>query len=190
MVSIEKTGIMSASGEVNENLLIGSKDYVINRLESGNEYYALNVGQSYMGLPSGTTVTISFDLELMVNTANPQMIVYNTNNKGPKQFNNTALHWTAAVGEVIKERVSVTNTIVDRSNSNTDNNYLEFYTVYNTGNKYKITNLKMEIGTVPTPWVPNDLDDIYVGNINGFIETADLSRIAEEYVEGNEFIEY
>lgn len=198
MVSITKNGIMSASGEINENLLIGSSDYVVNTLGFADgarrEYVALNVGQSYMDVPSNTVVTISFDLEMRVKTvdnANPQLTVYNSNNKGPKTFANKGIKWTnVSVGDTIKEHITMTVTIIDRENPTISYNVIEFYSTYGTNNYYKITNLKMELGNVPTPWCPNELDDIYTGNVNGFIESSDLSRISKEYIEGNNFYEY
>lgn len=140
---------------LNSNIEVGGTNYILNSagvLASGlgskagsrAEYQAINVGQSYMDIPHGTQVTISFDLYMTVNTANPILQVYNTNNKGPKAFSNTAtgtgaaggivLNFTAAVNSVINKRVSVTGYINNRTSPTNANNFLEFYSTYGTSN--------------------------------------------------------
>lgn len=133
--SISASGIGSASG-------------------SRKEYQLINVGKSYMGVPSGTQVTISFDLYMTVNTANPSLMVYNTNSKGPKQFHGVTLWFTAAAGTTISKRVSVTEYISDRDNPTLSDNYLEFYSGYGTSNWFSIKNLKLELGNRATDWTP------------------------------------
>lgn len=49
-----------------ENLVIDSANKTVSHLTSGNEYIAINLGQSYMDIPSNTQVTISFDLEMKI----------------------------------------------------------------------------------------------------------------------------
>ena len=131
---------------------------------SRKEYQTIDVGQSYMDVAHGTQVTISFDLYMTVNTANPSLQVYNTNNKCPKAFSNSPtgtgvapgvwLYFTAAAGSVIDKRVSVTGYINDRTSPSMTTNVLEFYSVYGTSNWYSIHNLKLELGNVPTDWSP------------------------------------
>ena len=159
---------LNRGGFGSPNLIINSKNIKNSHLESGNEYMALNVGQSYMDIESGTQVTISFDLEMKyVNTGTSSakyLHIYNTNNKGPKQISD--VNWYPeqhgySVGDIIKTRASVTTTIVDRADHKTDDNYIEFYTVYNTGNVFSISNLKVEVGNKATPWTPNPADDLY-----------------------------
>lgn len=177
-----------------DNLDIGGRNYILNSsgtLVSGlgsaagskKEYQALNVGQSYMNIPHGTQVTISFDLYMTVNTANPIVQVYNTNNKGPKSFSNSptgtgsnsgvTLRFTAAAGTVIDERANVTGYINDRTNPSLSNNFLEFYSNYGSSNWFSISNLKLEIGNKPTDWSPAPEDSlaeeqyIYISTASG-----------------------
>lgn len=128
---------------------------VVSHLTSGNEYIAINIGTAANNIPSGSTVTVSFDLEMKVVTANPTLLVYNTNNKGPMQFNNASKTYTAAANTTLKQHCVYTSTITARgSQATTTNNYLEFYSTYNTGNVFSISNLKLEIGNKPTDWTP------------------------------------
>lgn len=170
-----------------DNLEIGGRNYVLNSeglLASGlgsasgsrKEYQAVNLGQSYMGVEAGTKVTVSFDLYMTVNTANPYIQVYNTNNKGPKAFSSSetgtgssggpVVNFIAAVGSVIDERVSVTGYINDRTSPTNADNWLEFYSNYGTSNWFSISNLKLEKGEKATDWAPAPEDHTaYVDNL-------------------------
>ena len=155
------------------NLEIGGRNYILNsggtlanHLESGNEYIAINVGQSYMNIEDGTTVTISFDLAMKVHTNNPSLLVYNSNNKGPKQVSNKKVDFPdsfkTADDEIHYTRAFVVTTIYDRNieEVTTQDNFIEFYSEYGTGNVFSISNLKLEKGTKATDWTPapEDID--------------------------------
>ena len=52
-----------------------------------------------------------------------------------------------------------------------------------------ICGMKLEEGKVPTLWIPNINDDIYVGS-SGFIENNDICKIQKQgYIQSPEFIE-
>ena len=166
----------------NENLILNSKALTISCFNQANdsrrEYVAVDLGQSYMNIPNGTQVTISFDLKMKLNkvTTSPDkfyLLVYNTNNKCPKAFsslsttisiNSLKINLSGDIGTIYKGRVSTTGFIVDRSSFETvtkTNNFLEFYTDYGSNNFYEITNIKMEEGSIATPWIPNSADALY-----------------------------
>ena len=53
--------------------------------------------------------------------------------------------------------------------------------------------LKIEKGELSTPWCMNENDWGYVGDVHGFIETRDTSKIMsvyENHIQTTEFIEY
>lgn len=55
---------------------------------------------------------------------------------------------------------------------------------------FSIRHCKMEIGEIATAWIPNEIDSIYVGNTNGFINTmVEPAQIAQESVSMTDFIE-
>ena len=49
--------------------------------------------------------------------------------------------------------------------------------------------VKLEEGGVPTPWIPNNTDANYVGNINGFSEESNKVSIGDGFIESSQFIE-
>lgn len=183
------------------NYILNSAGVNGDHLTSGNEYIAINVGQSYMDVAHGTQVTISFDLYMPVNTANPTITVYNTNNKGPKAFSFSPVgtgatggitkSFTAAAGSTIDERVSVTGYINDRSSPSVTNNFLEFYSVYNTGNVIRISNLKLEIGKRATDWTPAPEDStsqeqrVYYRTANSTAPAAPTAWVTSEATANN-----
>ena len=171
---------------------IGGRNYILNSANlsvsglgysagSRAEYRTIDVGQSYMNIKNNTEVTISFDLEMTVNTANPTLMVYNSNRLGPKMFVSKSLKFTAAVGETIKQRCSVVTQITDRENPSLTTNTIEFYSTYDTSNWFKISNLKLEIGNKATDWspAPEDLNNItfQVYAPNGYLLTNELQSL-------------
>lgn len=154
-----------------------------------------------MNVPSGTQVTFSFDVEIKImnqsSTAsnNKYFQVYNSNNKGPKLFGGVRLDSqvfddTQTVGNIYKKRVYATTTITNRDSPTVSDNYMEFYTVYGTGNVFRISNIKCELGNHATPWIPNPNDQIYVGSNHGFIEQDNIMKTYPNFIQTNEFIEY
>lgn len=160
------------------DIQIGGRNYVLNSANlfvsgigsidgSQAEYRYIDVGQSYMDIANDTEVTISFDLEMTVNTANPTLMVYNTNRRGPKTFAAKTLRFTAAVGDVIKQRCNVVVKILDVVEPSRTTNAVEFFSTYGTSNWFKISNLKLEKGNQSTDWTPAPEDLIEsAANVN------------------------
>ena len=174
---------------------IGGRNYILNSTNlsvsglgssagSRAEYRTIDVGQSYMNIENNTEVTISFDLEMTVNTANPTLMVYNSNRLGPKMFVSKSLKFTAAVGETIKQRCSIVTQITDRENPSLTTNTIEFYSTYDTSNWFKISNLKLEKGNKATDWspAPEDLKSItfQLYAPKGYLITKDVPEITLE----------
>ena len=169
------------------NIEIGGRNYILDSANivvtslgsaegSKGEYRAVSLGQSYMNIPAGTEVTVSFDLRMTVNTANPRMQVYNTNNKGPKSFPSHYFNFSAEVGTIITQRCSFTTELIDRSEPASSVNFMEFYTNYGTSNWFEVTNLKMEIGNKATDWSPAPEDiDTEITNLDSRILSAESS---------------
>ena len=129
------------------NLILGSSSLSRDNLAGGarQEYGVVDTGKSYMSTPSGTPVRISFDLEMKVNTANPSLIVYNSNRKGPKWFNDSQAQLPpSSVGNTIKGRISIVVNILDRVSPTLQTNSIEFYSIYGTSNWWKVSSTKME----------------------------------------------
>ena len=177
------------------DLQIGGRNYILNSANlsasglgsvagSRAEYRTIDVGQSYMNINSGTEVTISFDLEMTVNTANPNLTIYNGNRFGPKMITSKSIKFTAAVGDTIKQRCSVVTQITDRENPSLTTNTIEFYSTYDTSNWFKVSNLKLEVGNKATDWspAPEDLKSttfqLYAPK--GYLITNDVPEVTLE----------
>ena len=190
----DTTSTSYAVGATPEGITVGGRNYILDsanivsnklgsEVGSNAEYHAVNVGQSYMNIPHGTIVTFSFDLEMTVNTENPTLMVYNTNNHGPKWLGTRSLQFTAAVGETIKERCHVVSEITDRTDATKTDNYIEFYSTYGTSNWFSVSNFKLETGNKATDWSPAPEDvsnslsnietnlDTSIGDVNTNIQT-------------------
>lgn len=60
-----------------------------------------------------------------------------------------------------------------------------------TGNStIHICGMKLEEGSVPTPWCLNENEDGYLSNKHGFIEIGNTMKIYENIIQTNNFIEY
>ena len=59
-----------------------------------------------------------------------------------------------------------------------------------TGTTYWLTNLKFELGSIPTPWIPNANDYGVVPTSHGFAEQNTFMSVHEDYITTPEFIEY
>ena len=184
--------------EMPQNIEIGGRNLILNSAEleasglgsvSGSraEYRTIDVGQSYMHLEDGTEVTLSFDLEMSVATANPSIMVYNTNRPGPVQINGKTIYLNGNVGSVINERVSVTTTVKINDPATYDYNTIEFYSNYGTDNFFRVSNLKLERGNIATDWTEapedtqaridekadTDLIDNIQTQLDGFVSSED-----------------
>ncbi len=200
MVSIEKTGIMSASGEINENLVCHSDVFrtgshangVTPSVNADGTYQVIaatgnsNYSSSWQAVDAlnnvessftdGDPFTVSFWIKSDdCATTNP-----------PRIYLKPGMGYYSMIGKVTSQYSQVYYSGTWKS----ENALVPHLGWSGLSGTYTICHWKIEKGSVPTPWVPNELDDIYTGNINGFIETADLSRISEEYIEGNNFYEY
>ena len=57
--------------------------------------------------------------------------------------------------------------------------------------KILIKNIKLEEGSKPTPWLPNQSDSIYVSSTVPFVETDENNKlyIGQDYIDANQFYE-
>lgn len=136
------------------------------------EFRAFKVGN--LPIVAGETITVSFDLKMEIGTAvtngTPYLYVYNTNYRGPHgqwiSFTNNSSHpfipiGNYAIGDIFEQRVHFTTTVANSFNPGSQTeDWIEFYSNYNTENKITINNLKIEKGSIATPWCPNSSDEL------------------------------
>jgi len=78
------------------------------------------------------------------------------------------------------------------TNANANRNIYIGITTGDASVTTQMCRVKLELGSTPTPWCPNETDDIYTGTATGFIESDTATpKIADaEYIETTEFIEW
>ena len=161
------------------NYIIGSKDLVLDKINDEHGFF--NFGSSYSNIPNGTQVTFSFDLEMVLATPNDDNGGYviafgNLYKIGPKSITmvDGLLHSPIMIsipgetGTTFSGRVNGTGYIIDAEKDKITNDYnlIEFITGDGTtGNAFRITNPKLELGNKATDWSPapedvqSDIDD-------------------------------
>jgi len=103
----------------------------------------------------------------------------------------SALHNRNNQNFIIKTVPTNTWTYVAQTFTTTADCKFYSYHIYfaNTSQTIWISDVKLEEGNVPTLWIPNINDDIYVGS-SGFIENNDICKIQKQgYIQSPEFIE-
>lgn len=218
-VSFTKSGIVTASGiEVGANLmpnslqmqlgsanpstgtwrLAGSSTMTRSRVQIDDITYGFqNVGTqtandgSCYGIDSfpmigNTKYTISFDAKLTDGTEGyAGFSIYSCTVNGgsytkvDKNYYVTPLtkNWT---------RCWVTFT----TNANANRNIYIGITTGDTTVTTQMCRVKLELGSTPTPWIPNSADYGAVPTQHGFAEQDNLMKVYEDYITTTEFIEY
>ena len=153
-----------------DNLILNASTLSVNKLNnalnSRTEYWAANVGQSYINFEGGEKVVLSFDLEMIIRTLPVYFMVYNSNNKGPIQFPTIRVDsqinsLNPEIEQIIKTRIIIPATLTKRENATQTKNFIEFYSNYGSNNFYKISNIKMQMGEKSTAWCPNETEALY-----------------------------
>ena len=207
-VQFEKTGVVNASGEgVNPNLILDSS--IVTRggnganitrsyeadgsvkiiASSSNGNYAFlgfardsndNVGAN---MSVGDPYTISCDAKIESGTVLPTLFINGGNSY--KQLN--PVNGTIITGKWMRVFYTSTWNAPGTSYGNIAL-HLGFSGAIGT---YYFRNFKLEKGSVPTPWIPNETDNIYVGSTLGFTELETIPSIGKAgYVQATEFIEW
>lgn len=142
------------------NLARNTQGAIIDKIGSAEgsraEYAAFDLGCA-LPLNDNDNISISFDLYMIVRTANPYLNVYNSNNKGVHQtciMTKVVSGNFYQVGDVIDKHIAFVSTIHDRESPTLPHDYLEFYSEYGSNNFFRISNLKVEKGNKPTAWTP------------------------------------
>lgn len=150
----EVAGKISELDISDTNLLLDSAKLKSGHLHQKNpsqgEHSYLNVGKSLDDLSSGTTITISFDIET-TDLGVENMRIYNTNKNGPKAIDSRDLANIPAG----KTRQSVTTIVRDNDNQDREDSYIEFFSKYDTGQLFEVTNVSINLGSYAHEWKPN-----------------------------------
>lgn len=214
-VSIQKTGVVNASGEVRENILIGTHRPVIvkNSSVGTRELKGLGADSGGNGTFSITTETNLpvgiYSFNVLNNTSGNRdyqqdQIPYVTGRKY------TGSWWAKGEGQCLYRVWNCTKQSQPMGKQFTlTSNWTYYYHTFTatqemetdnctfhlgvTGNaSIYICGMKLEEGDYPTDWIPNieDVDNLFVGSKSGFNEEIGNASITSGYINATEFIEY
>lgn len=188
-VSVQKTGIVSATGEIGLNQL-----KYIPKSHNPADYMAYQLDLS-ANLVANETYTLQlWDIDIAHSAktaAQLSVAVY----WGGGSVN--LVRWTGTDYITNGHAEYLVNTFTisssQASHSQAANAWLNIYN--SPANAEGTRNLtigrwKLEKGSVPTAWCPNSTDEIYVGSTSGFNEFSNIMQITKGYVNASDFIEY
>lgn len=208
MANISKTGIVTSSGKVNPNLLsryvspggnrpdnhasagktlyYGDYGIIIPAQENADTYFSLYMKET---LTLNSTYTLSCIASGLLDGSyyyfplftqgNSSMGLFKINQNGlchltfTMTYTNTQTAYTVGTETVYRCFMDDSGRSISTGQGN-----------------ITLTNFKLEIGSVPTPWIPCDTDPNFIINDSSFFEVDDICKIYKSgYIQANEFIE-
>lgn len=192
MTNITQQGIVNASGQVNPNLFSWSnKGASVITLNNYNNTGSFTQFTNCLTFDASTTIGTTYTVSFWASSPNgtTALHVYNSNgspryfNFSTKLTNNLGTEWqyfTYTFTNTDKGSGSTTASVVNR---------IEIYMPSQMGGQVK--EIKIEEGSVATPWVPASTDSSYAGDICGFTELGgNICSIGEQCITANQFIEW
>ena len=213
-VSVQKTGVVVASGDIGANLLIktGVQTYgTVNMAVYRSGTFAVDNTMLFNGKPTlKINPSSSSTTSGAYNTYDSSVLLKNgvTYCYSAWVYTDVADSWTStSLGhfQTVADGTSHNRTILVENSVVSANTWTRVYIVFtptadcqfrsyhiyfaNTSQTLWISNLKLEVGDHPTFWIPNANDEDFVGSINGFNEYSGVAQIAEGSVNAPDFIE-
>ena len=187
-VSILKTGLVKASGEIGANLF-----KFVPKSHNATTYNAYQFDLSE-NLVANQTYTIQFwnvDISHSEKTASNLRLDVYWGGGSTRLFGFGGAYFTDGHADYLEYSFTVTSS--QASGSGSSNLWLNIYNspsyVAGTMN-LEIGKWKLEKGSIPTDWCPNVNDAIFVGSKSGFNEELGNASITSGYINSTEFIEY
>ena len=158
---------LNRNGWGQENLILGSNGIFVSGLGSAAgsraEFRSKSVG--LLPIELNKTYTLSFNVKMILNTPSnkPYLLVYNTNYRGEHggwiSYNcNNDLAGNYETGDIVEKKIKITFTPTSFNPGSYTTDNIEFYSNYGSSNWFEISNIKLEEGSIATPWCPNSTD--------------------------------
>lgn len=196
-VSFNKNGVVMASGiTVGENLFKDSNWSIT----SGSSVHSGGISTA---VPAGTTVTVSVQIDandVAWDASATQRRLGVETNLARTDTSGTQYIGVWA-GEVLSTGANIVQAFTGSFHGRVSKTFttLGDLTIWRNVGIYvqgvssgtvRVSNPKLEIGSVATPWIPSTADYDVVPDLHGFAEEDNLMKVYEDYITTHDFIEY
>lgn len=197
-VSILKTGLVKASGEIGDNICPNTSPLERQYTYPTSGSYSDKFSAKTSIIPSASNYVLSFWAKSTVNGDKVRAHYYSPNTTTRAETNQGTV--TTSIDGNIDFILSTSWEFYwvryTQSTTTTQKNLI-FPRMFVTGSSaasgsgtVSVKGLKFEEGTIPTSWCPCSTDTSYVGNKSGFNEELGNASITSGYINSTEFIEY
>lgn len=192
MANISTTGVITATGYANPNLLPNTSQNEVQYTYPESNYSDKFVKRT-IDVVSGSQYILSFFAKSTVTGDKVRVHFYNPNTTTRSE---TSQGSTATVADgQIDFTLSTEWTfywVKYTQSATTSSKIIIFPRMFSTGGTgtVSVKCVKLEEGTVPTPWVPASTDPIYVTDYSSMFEIDDICKIHKNgNIQASEFIE-
>ena len=167
------------------NLILNSGKVYIDKLLSGNEYGNPIVQYNFdLDVDEEKEFIFSFDLDLNYTSPNPEIRIYTTGLQGniipvgSRYIYLDEYFPPSDIGNIVSARITTPITLRGVE-GNSSGNRISFYSIYGTGNFFRLSNFKLEKGTKATDWTPAP-EDVQAGIDSAKQDASNAATAAAE----------
>ena len=192
--SFGKNGIVTASGiEVGENLVTNSNGFNEGNGATGIKKYVTPEGYQKVVAETGNSNWCRLLGDRDIGITQGENFVFSVKMKSDDSTTKPTIYFTSGMGYYALTGVMSNNwsTFYYAGTwSNSSSVFHDHFGFSSSPGTFYIKDIKLELGSTPTPWIPNSADYGVVPTQHGFAEQDELMKVYEDYITTTEFIEY